>query len=62
LTTSTNDQIDCKRGWNKNKKQQMLCPLSSSKSSLLRTSGFIPEKKNELQQTKVIKMIGKDVE
>ena len=62
LTTNNSNQNDWERCWKKNKKQQMLWPLSSSKSSLLRTSGFISEKKNELQQTKVIKMIGKDVE
>ena len=44
LTTNNNNQIDWERCWKKNKKQQMLCSLSSSKSLLLRASGYICEK------------------
>ena len=44
------------------KKQQLLCSLSSSETSLLRTSGFFSENTIDWQQTIVIKMIGKDVE
>ena len=43
-------------------KQQILYPVSSSKSSLLRASTFISEKVIDWHQTIMIKMIGKDVE
>ena len=43
-------------------KQQILWPLSSSKSSLLRVPGCISEKIIDWHQTIKIKLIGKDVE
>ena len=43
-------------------KQQMLCPLSSSKSLLLRAPGFISEKIIDWHQTIMTKLIWKDVE
>ena len=42
-------------------KQQILCPLSSNKSSLLRVSGSISEKIIDWQQTKVINWLWKMV-
>ena len=48
------------RWWKKNKKQQILCPLSSRKSSLLRAPTFISEKIIDSQQTIMIKLIGKN--
>ena len=44
------------------KKQQILYSLSSSKTSLLRTSTYIFEKISDWHQTIMIKPIGKDVE
>jgi hypothetical protein len=43
-------------------KEQILCPLSSTKSSVLRISGFISEKIIDWHQTLMIKLIGKGVE
>ena len=43
-------------------KQQKLCPLSSSKTSLLRTSTYIFEKIIDWHQTMMFKQIEKDVE
>ena len=62
LTTNNNNQIDWERCWKKNKKQQMLSPLSSIKSLRLRASGFISEKIIDWHQTIMIKLIWKDVE
>ena len=47
---------------NEEQKQQILCPLSSSKSLLLRPSSLISEKIIVWHQTLMIKMIWKDVE
>ena len=52
------------RCWDEGKKknkQQILYSLSSSKTSLLRISDSISEKKIDWQQTIIIKLIGKDV-
>ena len=62
--------IDIKQQWSKwlekmlrnEEKQQILCPLSSSKTSLLRAFTFISEKMIDWHQRIIIKMIGKDVE
>ena len=62
LTTNNDNQIDWERCWKKNKKQQMVCPLSSSKSLLLRAPGFISEKIIDWHQTIMTKLIWKDVE
>ena len=48
------------RWWKKNKKQQILCPLSSRKSSLLRAPTFISEKIIGSQQSIRIKSIAKN--
>ena len=47
---------------NEKQKEQILCPLSSNKSSLLRPSGSISEKMFDWYQTITINLIGKDVE
>ena len=61
--------IDIKREWlnwlekmlKEEQIQQIMCSLSSSKSSLLRVSGFISEKMIKWQQTKVIDWLWKMV-
>ena len=63
LISNINDRSsELKRWWKKNKKQQMLCPLFSSKSLLLRAPGFISEEIIDRQQTMMNKLIWKDVE
>ena len=47
---------------NEEQKQQILCPLSWTKSSVLRVSGSISEKIIDWHQTLMIKLIRKDVE
>ena len=60
--TSNNNNQRLEKMLNEKQKEQILCPLSSNKSSLLRPSGSISEKMVVWYQTIMINLIGKDVE